>query len=250
MAASGPRFCPRCGTGRVGEMGFCPNCGLDLRELPQEAPSRMVPPASSAPDARPGASAGPTPAPARDLDPGDQPQVPRSTGGRYETLRDRQGRGSLLLPGILALIVLVAAAWLTGVGPFARPGDGPGPFSGGVAATPTPTPSSPFLPPVTSQPSVAAGLTAPPVGLTILSPADGSVVGAKEVTVIGTAPPGLQITQDISFGLDRHATADGTGHWAIQVDLSDGENQLAFRIGDDRSTTETIRVVYLAPAAP
>jgi hypothetical protein len=104
---------------------------------------------------------------------------------------------------------------------------------------------------VTSQPlSIPPGLTAPPVGLTILSPADGAVVGTKQVTVIGTAPPGLGITQDISLGLDRHTTTDGTGHWAIQADLSEGENQLKFRIGDDGSTTQTIRVVYLAPAAP
>jgi hypothetical protein len=66
--------------------------------------------------------------------------------------------------------------------------------------------------------------------------------------VIGTAPPGLRITQDISFGFDQHATADGTGHWAIGVDLSEGENQLKFRIGDDASTAQTIRVIYLPPA--
>ena len=68
--------------------------------------------------------------------------------------------------------------------------------------------------------------------------------------MIGTAPPGLRITQDISLGFDRHAMADGTGHWAISLELSEGENQLKFRIGDDPSTTQTIRVFYLAPAAP
>jgi hypothetical protein len=146
--------------------------------------------------------------------------------------------------------VLIAAAWVVGLGPFARPGGDDGRSGGIVTQTPTPTPSSPFLPPVTSLPSLPPGFTAPPVGLTILSPADGSVVGAKDVTVIGTAPPGMGITQDISFGLDRHATADGTGHWAIQVGLSEGENQLKFRIGDDGSTTQTIRVIYLAPATP
>jgi hypothetical protein len=84
--------------------------------------------------------------------------------------------------------------------------------------------------------------------LTILSPADGAVVGARDVTVIGTAPPGLRITQDISFGFDRHATADGTGHWAMGIELAEGENQLKFRIGDDPSTTQTLRVIYVAPA--
>ena len=127
--------------------------------------------------------------------------------------------GRLFLPGLLVLLLLLAGAWVLGWGPFGRGSDG-GPLAGG----PTATPSSPFLPAVTAQPSFSLppGFTAPPVGLTILSPADGSVVGAKNVTVIGTAPPGLRITQDISLGFDRHATADGTGHWAIEAELSGG----------------------------
>jgi hypothetical protein len=210
MAASGPRFCPRCGTSRVGDMGFCPNCGLDLRQLPRDEQSLDVPPASGGP-------------------------------------RDRSAWVPLLVPVLVVLVVLVAASSLAGFGPFG-PGEGSDPLAGGA----TPTPTSPLLPPVTPQPSLSVppGFTAPPVGLTILSPADGTVVGSSEVTVIGTAPPGLRITQEITFGLDRHATADGTGHWAIQAQLSEGENQLKFRIGDDRSTTQTIRVIYLAPTTP
>ena len=236
MASSGPRFCPRCGTGRVGDMGFCPNCGLDLRELPTDERSTTEPrpdAATSAVPSTPGASSTaatpPTPTPA----------------SRYDPSRDEPLFGRLLGPGLLVILLLLAVAWFTGLGPFARP-PGAGPLGSGDGVTPT----SPFLPPVTSQPlSIPPGLTAPPVGLTILSPADGAVVGTKQVTVIGTAPPGLGITQDISLGLDRHTTADGTGHWAIQADLSEGENQLKFRIGDDGSTTQTIRVIYLAPAA-
>jgi hypothetical protein len=229
MASSGPRFCPRCGTGRVGEMGFCPNCGLDLRELPTDERSTTEP--------RPDASTSALPS---------RPAASQTPAGRYDTAPDDPLLGRLLGPGLLVLLLLVAVAWFTGWGPFARPA-GSGPLGGGGEAA---TPSSPFLPPVTSQPgSIAPGLTAPPVGLTILSPADGAVVGTKQVTVIGSAPAGLGITQDISLGLDRHTTADGTGHWAIQADLSEGENQLKFRIGDDASTTQTIRVIYLAPAA-
>ncbi len=230
MASSGPRFCPRCGTGRVGEMGFCPNCGLDLRELPTDERSTTEP--------RPDASTSAVPSGLA---------APQTPAGRYDPAPDDPLLGRLLGPGLLVLLLLVAVAWFNGWGPFARPA-GPGPLGGGGEAA---TPSSPFLPPVTSQPSsIAPGLTAPPVGLTILSPADGAVVGTKQVTVIGSAPAGLGITQDISLGLDRHTTADGTGHWAIQADLSEGENQLKFRIGDDGSTTQTIRVIYLAPAAP
>jgi hypothetical protein len=226
MASSGSRFCPRCGTGRVGDMGFCPNCGLDLRELPKDGSSTAHPPAK----------------------PGQRPPEPPLARDRGEPIREGTLLGRLFLPGLLVVLLLLAGAWLLGWGPFGRGGDA-GPFAGGP--TQTATPSSPFLPAVTAQPSFSLppGLTAPPVGLTILSPADGSVVGAKNVTVIGTAPPGLRITQDISLGFDRHATADGTGHWAIDAELAEGENQLKFRIGDDPSTTQTIRVIYLPPAS-
>ena len=66
--------------------------------------------------------------------------------------------------------------------------------------------------------------------------------------MIGLAPPGVKITRDVSFGLDQHATTDGTGHWAIGVGLNKGENKLKFRIGDDRSTEQEIRVTYTPPA--
>jgi hypothetical protein len=94
----------------------------------------------------------------------------------------------------------------------------------------------------------AAAPSALIVGLTIESPRDGQVVATKDITVIGIAPPGLTITRDISFGLDQHATVDGTGHWAISVGLDNGENKLKFRIGDDHSTEREIRVTYTPPA--
>jgi hypothetical protein len=221
MSASGPSFCPRCGTERVGDMRFCPSCGLDLEQMP--------------PGDRSAAEAAEPPPVA------EAPAVPPSFRDRGDP--ERPAWRPLLGPGLLVLLV-IAAAWFVGVGPFARDAGDPGPLPG------TPVPTSPFLPAVTAQPSFLAspGLTASPVGLTILSPADGAVVGTREVTVIGTAPPGLRITQDISFGFDRHATADGTGHWAIGIELTEGENQLKFRIGDDPSTTQTLRVIYLPPA--
>jgi hypothetical protein len=229
VAETGPRFCPRCGTARVGEMAFCPNCGLDLHDLPSDA--------------------GVTPA----ATPADAPTVPAlppaAPPGEAERRREPSPWGSLLPAIILIAVLGLIAAWLGGIGPFARTADGsPGP---GILPVATPSPTSPFLPPVTAAPSVLVGpgLTAPPVGLTILSPADGAVVGSQDLTIIGSAPAGLTITQDISFGLDRHATVDGTGHWAIQVQLSEGENRLTFRIGDDQSTRQTIRVIYIPPAS-
>jgi hypothetical protein len=235
MAQSGPRFCPRCGTARVGDMAYCPNCGLDLRDLPRDEAVAGGPPPPPAPTAVAGAP-GPAPAP-----------PPPTAPARREPIREGTLLGRLFLPGLLVLLLLLAGGWVLGWGPFGRGAADNGPLIGGPTATPT----SPFLPAVTAQPSFSAqpGPTAPPVGLTILSPADGSVVGAKNVTVIGTAPPGLRITQDISLGFDRHATADGTGHWAIDVELTEGQNDLKFRIGDDPSTTHTIRVIYLPPAS-
>ena len=230
MAAPGPRFCPRCGTERIGDMRFCPNCGLDLGEL--------------AADGQLTAEDRPLAEPAPPVD--DTPPVSR-TVDRPATAPRRSFWRPLVGPGLIVLLVVVAAAWVTGLGPFSPRGGSGAPT---VDGTQNATPTSPFLPEVTSQPSFipSPGLTAPPVGLRILSPADGAVVGAREVTVIGTAPAGLRITQDVSFGFDRHATADGTGHWAIALELSEGDNELKFRIGDDPSTTQTMHVTYVPPA--
>jgi hypothetical protein len=238
VAETGPRFCPRCGTARMGDMAFCPNCGLDLRDLPRDAGV-----AAAAVTATPADAAAPSQPPLAPVLPPAAPQ------GEGERRREPSVWGSLVPALILIAILALIAAWLGGIGPFARGADGsPGP---GILPVATPSPTSPFLPPVTAAPSfsVGPGFTAPPVGLTILSPADGAVVGSQDLTVIGSAPAGLTITQDISFGLDRHATVDGTGHWAIQVQLSDGENRLTFRIGDDASTSQTIRVIYIPPAS-
>jgi hypothetical protein len=137
-------------------------------------------------------------------------------------------RSRLIVALLLVAIGAVGALWLT------RPPAAP-PVGGSPGQTnPVPPGSTP--------------VPAPIVGLTITSPTDGQAVATKEVTVIGTAPPGLTITQDIQFRPDQHTTVDGTGHWAIKVGLDDGENRLTFRIGDDNSTKKTIRVIYTPPA--
>lgn len=103
--------------------------------------------------------------------------------------------------------------------------------------------------PATSQaPGGVIAPSAPIVGLAIQSPRDGDVVSTEEVTVVGLAPPGLRITRDVSLFPDQHATVDSTGHWAIAVRLGQGDNTLVFRIGDDRSTEQRIRVTYTPPA--
>lgn len=163
-----------------------------------------------------------------------------ATGGDERTYDEPRpaNRGStrsrLIVALLLVAIGAIGALWFT-----RPPGAVPGPGGPGVPVVPGQ--SNPVPPGSTPVP-------APIVGLTITSPTDGQTVATKEVTVIGTAPPGLTITQDIQFRPDQHTTVDGTGHWAIKVGLDDGENRLKFRIGDDESTEKTIRVIYTPPA--
>jgi hypothetical protein len=149
--------------------------------------------------------------------------------------KPRGTRGTPMLAAALIVAVgLVGYGLLTRPGAGTPPGASPGAAPGGVvslAPGATPIPSGPI------------------VGLTIQSPRDGEQVFTKEVTVIGLAPPGLRITRDISLRPDQHATADSTGHWAIAVDLEQGDNTLVFRIGDDRSTEQRLRLTYTPPTS-
>jgi hypothetical protein len=140
----------------------------------------------------------------------------------------RSRAAPIVLGALIVAVGLVAFALLM------RPQAG-NPTGGPGLGSPV---GSPLPPGVTPTPS------APITGLTIQTPRDGDTVATKDVTVIGLAPPGLKVTRDISFGLDQHATADGTGHWAMSVSLNSGQNDLVFRIGDDRSTEQRLRVTY------
>lgn len=84
--------------------------------------------------------------------------------------------------------------------------------------------------------------------LTIVSPADGTVVSSPTVQVRGMAPAGSEIVQDISLAADQRTSADATGAWVLTVDLENGENVLKFRIGSDDATVKTIRVTYTEPS--
>lgn len=139
----------------------------------------------------------------------------------------------------LVVAALIVAVGLIGYALLSRPA--PASQQGGLTDE-SPGPATSLAPGVTIAPS------APIVGLTIESPSDGDAVSTEEVTVIGLAPPGLRITRDVSFFPDQHATVDSTGHWAIAVRLEAGDNTLVFRIGDDRSTEQRIRVTYTPPA--
>jgi hypothetical protein len=230
MTEKEPRYCSRCGTALVAGLPFCPRCGLDnadaggkpitsegnrdekphgteARGADSPSPGTTPPQASTTTDTRP---VGATPSAAPRL-------LDRGLGGNPKLW------SALIVVAALVIFDLLTRA-LAGGSPGAPPSAG----SGGVIA----------------PGSSAAAPSALIVGLTIESPRDGQAVATKDITVIGIAPPGLTITRDISFGLDQHATSDGTGHWAINVSLDNGENKLKFRIGDDHSTEQEIRVTY------
>ena len=82
------------------------------------------------------------------------------------------------------------------------------------------------------------------VGSVIASPEDGDVVQSPSVQVVGTAPAGAEIVQQIPLFGDRRTSADDKGDWVLTVDLEEGNNDLVFRIGDEQATTKTLRIVY------
>jgi hypothetical protein len=108
--------------------------------------------------------------------------------------------------------------------------------SGCFGPSPTPTPT------LTPSPTPT-----PQAILIITSPDDGAVVRTPSVQVVGTAPPGAEIVLAISLCGDRRTRADDKGDWVLTVDLEEGPNDFAFRIGDDESTTKALRVVYEPP---
>ena len=214
MIDTGRRYCPRCGTSRVGDMPFCPGCGLNLAEADETV---VASPAAAATAPAPLQTSTTPPASDIETEALDRPSdhvFPRA--------------GVSIPPFVIVIAIVVVGLLVLGLLRLPQLG-GP--------ATPAPQASL----------ALPGGPAAPIVGLSILSPTDGQTVAVKDVLVIGLAPPGLGITQDVSFGLDQHTTADGTGHWAIKVGLNEGDNVLKFRIGDDHSTEKTVRVIYTPP---
>jgi hypothetical protein len=152
---------------------------------------------------------------------------------RGETTASRRANPSLILAALIVAAGLIGYGLVTRASPTTQPP--PGPDGSGA--------------PISLAPGATAPPSAPIIGMTIQSPRDGEQVFTKQVTVVGLAPPGTRITRDVSLRPDQHATADSTGHWAIGVDLDEGGNTLVFRIGDDRSTEQRIRVTYTPPTS-
>jgi hypothetical protein len=224
-------------------MPFCPGCGVNLEELaaPAFAPGGAAmperpPPAPTlhgAPDAPP---AGPSPPPGPPAGtPGGTPPSAERRASVVSAAMDEARTRQVRLPALIAILVVVLIVGL------AIGGTGLGPRFGGTA-TATQSPSS-----TPAGPTLAPTSEAPPFGLLILSPIDGAVVASLQITVIGSAPAGITVVHDVPMWLDSRTTADGTGHWAMTVDLNKGENRLKFRLGDDKSTAKEIRVTYAPP---
>jgi hypothetical protein len=235
MAELGPRFCPRCGTERVAGLPFCPSCGLNLEQLaaPSFAPGGDATAERPAPAPTLHAATGPDfpphpPATSTETAPAPSARVVPTVSGADRERPPRQTSAPALVAILVVLLVVGLALAGTGLG--GRIG-----APGSSTAAPSPTVAGPTLAP-TSE--------APPFGLAILSPLDGAVVGSHQVTVIGSAPAGITVVHDVPMWFDSRTTADGTGHWAMTVDLNKGENRLKFRLGDDKSTSKEIRVTY------
>ena len=193
-------------------MPFCPGCGLRLADVEDGA----------------GTAVADTPPP-RELAQGERASS-IVAGSADRGVGFGVGFGLGIPPLAIVVVLVLAGLFVLGLLPRLLPSSTPlGASPSGVAASGPPA--------------------APIVGLTIVSPLDGQTVATKDVVVIGTAPPGLSITRDVSFGLDDHTTADGTGHWAMKVGLSAGDNNLKFRIGDDKSTEKVVRVIYTPPSS-
>jgi hypothetical protein len=208
----------------VAGLSFCPGCGFNTAEISSKPASPAVEPPSA-----PSAPIWP------DIDPDPSVEVPpvnatpplavAASGISTLWLERRPPARTIVIGALVVAVALVAINQLTRPKPVGLPAS-PGASSG------------------EAQPGAPSAGPALIVGLTIQSPVDGQQIATKDVTVIGVAPPGLTITRDVSLGLDQHATTDGTGHWAMSVGLNEGENKLKFRIGDDRSTEQTLRVIY------
>ena len=218
-------------------MPFCPGCGLNTAEAGDRFDAPPVDRSDSAVDVlgRPLDEGKPAAQPATPTSPDWRPVTAASAGG----LRRFAGLGSSGTSIVIGAVIVAAGLVVFGLLMRPQPVNGPTSSSGpgssqGGQVGPGGSPVGP---------------AAPIVGLTIESPQDGQAVATKDVTVIGLAPPGLGVTRDVSFGFDQHATADGTGHWAMSVGLDEGQNDLVFRIGDDHSTEKRVRVIY-TPQAP
>jgi hypothetical protein len=110
--------------------------------------------------------------------------------------------------------------------------------------TPTPSPSPSPTPSPTPTPGPTPAPTAPPFGLLILDPIDGSTSADRAIVIRGLTQPGATVTREVPFWFDEHTVADGAGRWSFVESLNPGGNAFNFRVADDASTAVTLTVYY------
>src|SRR4051794_34728000 len=92
----------------------------------------------------------------------------------------------------------------------------------------------------------AAAQTAAP-RLEILAPTEGSTVMDRTLTVTGRAPLGAEVERDDGSPQALGAVAvDGT--WSMRIELTEGANDLVFRLRGETGTSRALTVFYLPPA--
>lgn len=111
---------------------------------------------------------------------------------------------------------------------------------------PTPIPSAMALPLPTPTPAA----TTPPVRFLVVKPVNGATLTSASATTAfsGTAPAGATVVRDIFLLPDTTTVAGPDGRWSMPVDLSEGGNDLTFRVGDDQSTEVKVSVTYVKTA--
>src|SRR3954470_5209240 len=91
----------------------------------------------------------------------------------------------------------------------------------------------------------SAAQTAP--RLEILAPTEGSTVMERTLTVTGRAPVGAEVERDDGSPQALGAVAvDGT--WSMRIELTEGANDLVFRLRGETGTSRALTVFYLPPA--
>ncbi|MEO7118126.1 MAG: hypothetical protein ABIZ34_04055 [Candidatus Limnocylindrales bacterium] len=161
------------------------------------------------------------------------PTFTATTGGRTPTLT--------AAPSSAATILATASPTLAATPPSTLP----------PTQAPSPTPSltlpSPIVAPTPSPTIQPSPTPKSELGFAIDFPADGERLDTRQINIIGTGPRDATITHDVPLWFDEHTVVRGDGIWMMPISLSDGENRLTFRIGDDRSTEVVVTVVYSAP---
>jgi hypothetical protein len=97
----------------------------------------------------------------------------------------------------------------------------------------------------TAEPTDDPGSPTPPTtALTVDSIDLVTTVRSQPVDIAGAAPPGATITRDVPMWFDEHVTARQTGRWTMRVGLSEGDNEIRLRLGEDRATEIVLRLTY------